>query len=323
MSNDPARIAAAITDVATEIGRWSQYAATASGEADHLQQQAVESSRRATQSASITSDRVGQHRSAMTALRREVDRGQAAASTAVSKVTGRIDRVRAAAEFAEQVLHAWQSELNMALAWQRRAQERVALAEQMVQHWKRELQRAKWALSAAVRAFNSCQRDEDRKNCNSEARDVERAEAAVNHAARMLAEAEEELRLARIELEAALRRVACCNQAVNFATSAVQSAQSATTVIAEANQMASWGSDYALSTREGLSRADGHLQREEDASIEMTEASRRAAEYAAEAGMSRRQAASDYESGQRYAFDARRDLAERIDRLRAFDQGRV
>jgi hypothetical protein len=218
------------------------------------------------------------------------------------------------------LVQAWQAELSEALAWRARAEERVRQAEAWVRRAVAAVGAAKSRLSSAESALRRCNNDRDRRSCASEAAAVNAARIALQAALVDLERAEAELRLARAELEMAKRRVACCERAVDLARQAASEAESASLAMLEAHHQTEFADNYARDAQVAAGLAAANVEVHASAVESMRVAARQARTRASEAVVHVRNAHHAYQTAGRHGADATRDLGDRLERLRAFDQ---
>lgn len=317
---DPARIAAAIGTVALELQRWIGVARDSGTSAGRTQAMETEATRRVSRAAAINHNRAQEN------VRVVGDQQRALASVASSLATtrGEIEQrstaVARATAFATQTFSTWSAELAAARNWLARAQERLDAAVAWVRRAESDVRSARSAVSSAESAYNRCQRDQNRSNCNSEARRVNSANQALSNAYDELGRAQEELRLAQLDHKAAQRRVACCEQAATTAEAAVKAGQEATKLVGEARHLIELAASHQASAENAVSQAAGGADRQLSAATDMRRKARDADRATSSASGHFQSAESAYAKGQKHAVDARRDLGERIERLKAFDR---
>ncbi len=301
---EPNRVAAAIDDLAQEVGRWSGYAAAAADEALYEQRQITELARRSEHDAAFALDIVFHHEAGFY----EVGVAAGSAEEAAAQLTVRVARRRASLErtqqVAQQAVAAWQNALRRAEEWEQRSTERVRLARDR----ERQLVvRSNSSLLSGVSDETSGRRLRRRPNDFSGGRDD-------------LAAARQEISDAQADNQEASRQRAGCATAIQLAGEALLAAERAVAVLAGAELSSTLAGEYGLSTQVALRRSGEALDQERLEAEAMTTAARSSIRATELASRHLGTASAAYQDGQRLAFDAQRDLHDRIERLREFNR---
>lgn len=317
---DPARVVAAMSDVADELDLWVNSASQAAAEARYVHLQGVETATACERMAAVALHHVGEREEEIALLCAEAEQSQAAAADAFAAVAHRMDSTEHTDEFARSVLVAWQNELHMARGWQTRAQERVLQAQAWVARAQAAVSAARRGVDQAKSDLRRCKADPDRRNCNNEGQRLRAAEQALAAALRELTAAEAELGAAREELARAERRVGSCQQAVEQAEGATRIAVDAKRQAAEAQHIVTFAGDHAGGAiRSSNQAADAGRRQRVAADITRRDA-QRAAGALAGASSALDEAEGSYEDARRLTFDGAGALEEAIGLLREFDR---
>ena len=318
---EPARIASVIGGVSSELGRWSVAATSAVEEAGQAVRWGTEHVQRADHTTNIANDLAQQQENTVAREKQSAERTEESAHDAKMA----LDTQRSAAlqlqGFANQTLQAWTGELSKAQSWQQRAQQRVAKAEVWVARAEQRVVSCQASVRSAERSLSSCRSNKERKNCNSEARSLSNAQAELSAAQQDLRRAIAELSEARVELARAIARVQCCQTAVHFAGEAAKASHSSIEQVEEGAHTSELALADAKRAVEAVGRAKDFLEKELAAVERMLSLTVRARRRLDEALAHLRSASDSYQSSQRYAKDAQRDMSLRIERLRDFDRG--
>lgn len=319
-SIDPRRLIAALDDLAAELGRWMMASHEVIADARSAAAHGREAADRARVSANITAHQVaeesGHVSSALTGVEQADRRAGGAAERAAAMEHAASDLLRRC----ESAQARWQGELQAALAWQARAEQRLATAELDLANAQRELADARRRLSMAESAYRACQRDRERRSCSSELNRMRSAEAAVSDAQQWVRRAEAELAAARAELAAARQRVACCQQAVGHADQALGHAAHAHQRAASAHTHARRSHQYVGSARNRAERATTTMTDAAAVAEEMGSEAHIAVEHATIADTRLRNAANHYETANERAAGGSRELRVRMEDLTEYDR---
>lgn len=319
-SIDPRRLIAALDDLVAELGRWVMVSHEVIADATSAAAHGQEAADRARVTANIAAHQIGEESGHVASALTGVDQAD-------RRARGTIERAAAMERAALELLgrcqgaqHRWHAELQAALAWQARAEQRVARAEVDLANAQRELASTQRQLSSAEGAYRACQRDREPTSCSSELKRLRQAESAVSAAQQWVRRAEAELAAARAELIAARQRVACCQQAVGHADEALGHATRSHERATNAHTHARRSHQYVESARDRAARATVTM---EDASVvaeEMAGEARTAMEHASTARTQLRNATSYYEAANERAAGASRELRVRMADLAEYDR---
>jgi chromosome segregation ATPase len=253
---DPRTLIRILGVLEEEVQRFTQASSDTLKQAEYTQGCAQERINQALRWSAIASNQVKSDLEDVQKIEAEVSSLLTQCSTAIEAAHETLAIVNQAQQRAESTLNHWENELQMALAWQARAEARLERAIQIYQQAQRNLESARSALNRAESSLQRCINDPERKNCNSEERAYNNAKAAVLVALEELQEAEIEVHSAQEELERAKARVRCCQNAVNYAKQAVHHAELA---VERANQAVN-GAERSLESVESANRAATNAQ---------------------------------------------------------------
>lgn len=248
---DPRALIRILGILEEEVQRYTQASSDTLKQAEYAQCCAQERINQALYWSAIASNQVKSDLEDVQEIEIEVTSLLNQCSTAIETSHETLAIVNQAQQRAGLTLSSWENELQIALAWQTRAQARLERAIQIHQQAQRNLESARSALNRAESSLQRCINDSERKNCISEERAYGNATAAVLIALEELQEAEIEVHAAQEELERAKARVCCCQNAVNYAKQAVHHAELA---VERANQAVN-GAERSLESVESANRA--------------------------------------------------------------------
>jgi chromosome segregation ATPase len=311
-SYDPRVIAQALEDLTGEMNRWSSVAGDMLALATETQRHAGEAISRAWHEAAITVDRAREDEESVQKTLSTVAAVLGNCTTATKNAHQTLKEARGILSKAEATLQKWQAELEKALAWLARAEARLAKAIAELERARAALRDAEWELSRAKDRYDACMRDQNRRNCNSEAAAVAKAAAEVVRAQQWVSAAKEEVRAAKEEVEMARARVACCTQAVKCSTQAVYLAQESVSAAAQAVNSAERSLDFARAAENFVGDAQKEMIVESEAAENMMLATRTAREFTDNAATHLRTADQAENAAQLYALSVRKELEYRI-----------
>ncbi|KPQ32410.1 MAG: hypothetical protein HLUCCO16_20180 [Phormidium sp. OSCR] len=252
---DPRLLIRVLSDLEEKLQRFTLDSSDTLKEAEYIQRCAEERTNQAIRCSAIAKSQVEYNLEDVQEIEVEVSRIVSQCSTAIETSHQTLAIVNQAQQKADSTLNHWQNELQIALAWQARAEVRLDQAIQIYQQAERNVESARNALSRSEARLRRCINDQDRKNCNSEERAYNNAKAAVLVALEELQEAEIEVLAAQEELERAKARVGCCQKAVNYAEQAVHHAKLAVEQAEQALSDAERSSESAESANRAASNA--------------------------------------------------------------------
>ena len=227
-SYDPRVLVRAFDILQEELQQFNQVSSDTLKESEHTQKCAQERFNQASRSSAIALNQAKSDIEDVESVDQEIHVLLSNSSAAIETAHQTVAMVEKSRQQAEITREHWQNELQIALAWQARAEARLQRAIQEYERTQRNLASAQQDLSYAESNLRSCRKDSERKSCSGEERSYNNARAAVAVAIEELQEAEIELRAAQEELEMAKARVRCCRQAVAYAEQAMQHANLAT-----------------------------------------------------------------------------------------------
>lgn len=313
---NPRLLAVILEDLQQELTRWATVASDTIATAAYTQRHAEEQVDQAHRHAAIVNDKAANDRDAVENLRGQVEVLFSKCVEARQLSHKALAETTTALQKAQKTLSLWQTEMEYALAWLARAEERVRRAEAELAAAEAELRRAESELSRAESAYRNCVNYRDdkgrRKDCSSEASRVRRAQEAVHAAVLRVKAAQLELAAAKAERERARARVKCCQTAVGIATKAVEFAQEAK----ERATMAVNASERSLETAQAAQRfmkqAVQKVTEEEEAADDMLQDVQLAANFTSEGQHHFRNTERFEESAQRLRIITRTELDNRI-----------
>ena len=224
---NPQTLIRAFTVLQDELNRLNQTSGDTLKQSEYTQACAQERVSQALRWSAIASNQVKVDLEDVEEIEAEVDGVLSQCDIAVNTAHETVAAIEQAKQQAEATLNHWQAELQLALAWQTRAEERLARAIQVFQQAERAYESATRNLSSAESSLERCAKDPERKSCDSEQRKYNNAREGVVYAIDALKVAEIEVKAAQEELEEAKERVRCCRAAVSYAEQAVQHSHTA------------------------------------------------------------------------------------------------
>jgi exonuclease VII small subunit len=319
MSTDPRIIAVALEDLRQEVVVWSATASQTLAAAYYAQRNARETAERAFHRAAVVIDGAQQDGERVSKITSDANAIVDQSENARGEAEATLLQAREELADATSTLEFWEEELRKALAWLERAEARLARAIAEYERAQSAFEHAKWALDRAQSQYNSCLRDKNRSNCNSEAKAVNSAQEELQSAAYRLQLAQAEVIAAREEVAAARARVQCCSNAVHYATEAVNMAREAESQAEQAVNSVERSFEFAKAAEQNALVAKEKVIEETSAAEQMLAAAREAISMTDEAAVRLRDADSAEELTQRYAHGGRRELEHRVRLLREID----
>jgi len=330
---DPRKLAVILRDLDDEMERWSAKASDILNVATYTQATTREAVHQARRRTLITTEQYyedeGVYRSRAQSIEDLLSKYSEAVKTAIKLV----EDVEDASKRAKATLTHWKNELQKAIAWQRRAEERVRRAEAELVEAERALARAERDLSNAEAELRRCrntvyeQRNSKgevirrtKPDCSKFVAEVNRCQYAVRAAQQRVELARIELRDARAELARAIARVKACEQAVDYAQRAVATAELSLERAKNALGQAERSLDHVHAAERALNRA-GELLRNEQAKVEdMNIQIQQSEDFLAEAQTHLISSTKYEESAQRYRIMARSEIQHRVEMLFALNR---
>jgi chromosome segregation ATPase len=221
-NHSPRLLIRAFTVLQEELDRLNQASSDTLKQAEYTQACAHERVAQALRWSAIASNQVKSDLEDVEEIEVEVNNILSQCGMAVDIAHETVSAIGQATQEAEATLRHWQAELQLALAWQARAEERLEKAIQIFNQAQRSCESAKRDLSNAESSLEGCIRDPERRSCDSENRRYNSAREELSLAIKALKIAEIEVQAAQEELEEAKERVRGCREAVSFAEQAVQ-----------------------------------------------------------------------------------------------------
>lgn len=319
-SRDPRIIAVALEDLREETGLWSTAASQTLAAAYQTQRNLRECVERGFHRASVVLDEALQDRELVTKSLSSADAQMDQAETARVDAHSTLEQAQEEVQEATSVLEFWELELEKALAWLARAEARLERAIAEYERARSAVEQAKYALQRAESRYNSCLRDKNRSNCNSEANAVNSAAEVLQSALYRLQLAEAELIAAKAEVAAARARVQCCSQAVHYATEAVRVAREAESSGEQAVNCAERSSELATVAQLNARLAEAKVGIELETAEQMLAAAKDAVSQTDEASARLTTADNAEETAQRNVRGANHEILYRLERLHEFDR---
>ena len=253
---DPRTLIRAFDVLQDELNRLNQTSGDTLKQSEYTQACAQERVSQALRWSAIANNQVKVDLEDVEEIESEVNGVLSQCDTAVDIAHETVAAIEQARQQAEATLNHWQAELQIALAWQARAEERLAKAIQIFQQAERAYESAKRDLSSAESSLERCAKDPERKSCDGEQRKYKNAREAVLYAIDALKVAEIEVQAAQEDLEEAKERVRCCRAAVSYAEQAVQRSHTAK----EQAEQALNDAERSLENAESANRAASNAQ---------------------------------------------------------------
>ena len=318
--HDPRILIRAFDILNEEFSRFNQISSDTLKEAEHTQKCAQERINQANRATAISLNQSQSDAENVKEGDTEIRGLLSNSSEAVEVAHQTLEKVNQASQQAQTTLSVWQNELQKALAWQARAEERLVRAIQEYERAQRNLAIAQQDLASAESCLESCLNDSERKSCNSEERAYNSARAEVAEAIQELKIAEIEVRAAEEELERARARVRCCQKAVGYAEQAVQHANLAKEQANHAFNEAERSLESAESANRAITKASTKVTEENELVQQAIGQVKQAEGFVAQSQVSVQVARSKADSAYNLAVRGNKELAYRRDQLVRLNQ---
>jgi ribosomal protein S18 acetylase RimI-like enzyme len=318
---DPRTLIRVLNVLQEEVQRFTQTSSDTLKQAEYTQSCAQERVNQAFRWSAIANNQVKSDLEDVQEVETEVNSLLSQCSTAVDIAHETVAAVEEAQQQAETTLDYWQDELQLALAWQARAEERLERAIQAFQRAERDFESAKRDLERAEANLERCAKDPERKNCNSEQRAYNNARVAVLQAIEELKVAEIEVHAAQEELEMAKARVRCCQSAVDYAEQAVQHAYLAMEQAEQALNDAERSLESAKSANRAANNAQAKATEAAEEAEQVAIKVRQAETITNEAQWHVQSARSMTDSAHNWGIKGCQELRYRADQLHLLNQG--
>jgi chromosome segregation ATPase len=303
-----------------EFQRFNQVSSDTLNQAEHTQKCAQERFNQALRSSAIALNQAQSDLENVQVVDKEVHDLLLSCTTAIETAHQIVEMVDRSRRQAEITLATWQNELQKALAWQARAEARLASAIQEYERAQRNLTSAQQNLASAEASLRRCRNDSERKNCSGEERAHNTAKEAVVLAIQELQEKEIEVQAAQEELAQAKARVCCCQQAVGYAEKAVQHANIATEQAKQALNEAERSLESAESANRAVTKASTKAIEEQEQAEQATNQVHQAESFINQAKVSVQRARSKADSAYNLAKRGNQELEYRRDQLVRLNQ---
>jgi exonuclease VII small subunit len=317
---DPRILIRAFDILNEEFSRFNQISSDTLKEAEHTQKCSQERISQANRATVISLHQAQSDAEDVKEVDTEIWGLLSNSSDAVEVAHQTLEKVNQASQQAKTTLTAWQNELQKALAWQARAEERLTRAIQEYERAQRNLATAQQKLASAEASLRRCMNDPERKSCSGEQRSYNNARAAVVVAIEELKIAEIEVRAAEEELKRAKARVHCCEKAVGYAQQAVQHATLATDQANQALNEAERSLESAESAKRAITKASTKATEENELVQQAINQVQQAEGFVIQSQMSVQVARSKADSAYNLAVRGNQELAYRRDQLVRFNQ---
>jgi chromosome segregation ATPase len=313
--HDPRILIRAFDILNEEFSRFNQISSNTLKEAEYTQRCAQERINQANRTTAISLNQAQSDTEDVREVDTEIRGLLSNSGEAVEIAHQTVEKVSQASQQAQTTLSVWQNELQKALAWQARAEERLARAIQEYDRAQRNLASAQQNLASAEASLRSCMNDSERKSCSGEERAYNNARAAVAVAIQELQLAEIEVRAAEEELERARARVRCCRQAVGYAEQAVQHANLATEQANQALNEAERSLESAESANRAITKASTKAKDENELVQQAINQVQQAEGFVTQSQVSVQVARRKADSAYNLAVRGNQELAYRRDQL--------
>ena len=312
---DPRVLVRAFNILQEELQQFNQVSSDTLKESEHTQKCAQERFNQASRSSAIALNQAKSDIEDVKSVDQEIRILLSDSNAAIETAHQTVAMVDKSRQQAEITLEHWQNELQIALAWQARAEARLQRAIQEYERAQRSLASAKQDLAYAESSLRSCVKNPERKSCSGEERAYNNARAAVAVAIEELQEAEIELRAAQEELEMAKARVRCCRQAVAYAEKAMQHANLATEQANQALNEAERSLESATSADRAIAKASTKATEEHELVEQATGQIRQAESFVTQSQVSIQLARNKSDSAYNLAKQGSQELGYRTKQL--------
>lgn len=330
---DPRKLAVILRDLDDEMQRWSMKAGDTLNTANYTQLITREATHQSRRQSLITTEQYYEDEVVYRSRKQNVEDLLGKYSEAVRAANSLVNEVESKLQTAQRVLAHWTNELQKAIAWQKRAEERVRRAEAELAAAERALAQAERDLAYAEAELQRCrntvheERNSEGKvirrwkpDCSGYAAAVSRCQAQVRACQQRVYEAQIELRDASAELSRAIARVKACEQAVSYAKQGVAKAELSLERAKSALAQAERALDHIRAAERALVRA-GELLNDEQIKVEdMNINMQQCEDLLSEAQVHLFSSTKYEESAQRYRIMARSELQHRMELLYALNK---
>ncbi len=332
-ATDPRVIIVSLGQLIELIADWEPRADSTLSTADLIQRQTAEHLARTQALLSQAQSRAEDDLNATRRLETELSKMHSRGEKVMSRAEQSMDSTNEICRRSNGARHHWNRERKFAEAWQRRAEQRVDKAREQVNRAQEALNRAENALSNAEAALErarhrtrSVGRDSQGKtiyepiDTTPYENRVRECEDRVQHCESRLETAQDWLRQATRERQAAEARVGACAQAAQLASEAeaaaaraMQSAQIAMTAVERASE--------EHSRAASLTEQAGKAARLALAAVSVfAEHTNQAAAFEADAATNLQSAQNHHASARQKSTLGSMELSWRVEHLRAFDR---
>jgi chromosome segregation ATPase len=284
-----ARTIVVAQELCSELDRWSAYAQAAEADAMSAAQHAAEAVTLAVREAAFVDDLAQRNRADLASVVSLVEEAEAAATATAERLAKRRDSWQYSQDIAKQSVTSWAAALHD-------RQGDVTSANNRLQRARQSEERL--AASSAPSRFTRGRRS---------------AHGRDEHD---LAQARANVRRLTEEVATAERAAARCESALGLAERALALADEAVAELREGLQSAAMALDYAAGARATCREIERLLQRQAQSAEKMLFESRAATRELERSGRVLGAVCDAYDDSQQHLFDARRDMADRIETLR-------
>ncbi len=329
---DPRKLVVILGDLEHELERWATKASDMVRIASHTQnttREVVEMTRRVTR---LTTEEFYEDEALHRSKKQVTHDLLLNAQDAIETAQAFVEAARERRNSTQVILGRWEKERDRALAWQARAEKRVADAKAELAKAQAALDSARRQLADAERALEKCRntviekRDSQgrvhrsKPDCSRYVAAVQQAQAEVTSAQNWVRTAEVELNEALAELSRAEARVSACEKAVSFANQALakatKSQQHGNNALSDSERTM----DHARAAENSMDMAGEHLEQERLAVEEMNMFMQQSSDALMNAKNHLIHGTNYEESAQRYRILTRAELEYRIDVLYALNR---
>lgn len=316
----PRHLIHVLEDLQTELTLWDRTAQETLEIANSQQRLMHEQADQSMRVARIVDDRATADLTKCEAVQLEADKLAANTHDAWLNAEALVSQAEQVATATQQVTHYWNTELGKAKEWLVRAQTRLQVAKAAFEAAQRQLGLAKYQLDDAIRRFNTCQNDANRRHCRNEAAAVQHTEGIVRAAIVAVELAQNEVNAALIEVQHATQRVSCCTQAVDTTKTALEIAALAQGAAKESLNQAERATEYSQTVSKATTKINQFASQQQQVAKQLL-AEANAQSRLTEAAQSHLNTAeSYYESARLLSQDAQGVLSDRIDQLNHYDR---
>ncbi len=320
MTATPRKIIQVLGDLQKELALWDMTAQETLEIANFQQRQMLEQSSQSMRVGQIVADRAKTDQHQADAVKLEAERFEATTTDALLNAEALVKQATQIVSATQQVVSYWDAELAEARAWLARAQTRLQVAKVALDAAQRQLSLAKYQLDEAVRRYNACQNDANRRHCRNEAAAVQAAEGVLHLAMVTVELAQVELNAALIEVQQATQRFNCCTQSVAITQNAVSAATQAQTWAEDSlNQ-----TERAVESSKTVNNASATVNRlaaqQTKVANNLLAEAKQQWRLTEEAQSHLNSAEASYESARLLSQDGQGFLSDRVDQLTQYDR---